>query len=181
MASLTLGTWVWVNLEILKDREAWCAAVHGDTKSRTWLSNWTTTIKNCHATYIKHTFCFKVMVLKTQCFNYTNDNPTFIFFFILLKDNRIVRNDIPWSIQFSLVAQSCPTLCDPMNCSMPVLSVHHQLPEFTQTHVHWVDDAIQPSHPLSSPSPPALNLSQSNLIILRIVLFNILKTSRHIT
>ena len=124
MASLTLGTWVWVNSEILKDRESWCAAVHGDTKSRTWLSNWTTTtIKNCHATYIKHTFCFKVMVLKTQCFNYTNDNPTFIFFFILLKDNRIVRNDIPWSIQFSLVAQSCPTLCDPMNCSMPVLSV----------------------------------------------------------
>ena len=167
--------------ELAMDREAWCAAVHGDTKSRTWLSNWTTTIKNCHATYIKHTFCFKVMVLKTQCFNYTNDNPTFIFFFILLKDNRIVRNDIPWSIQFSLVAQSCPTLCDPMNCSMPVLSVHHQLPEFTQTHVHWVDDAIQPSHPLSSPSPPALNLSQSNLIILRIVLFNILKTSRHIT
>ena len=105
MASLTLGTWVWVNSEILKDREAWCAAVHGDTKSRTWLSNWTATIKNCHATYIKHTFCFKVMVLKTQCFNYTNDNPTFIFFFILLKDNRIVRNDIPWSIQFSLVAQ----------------------------------------------------------------------------
>ena len=51
-------------------------------------------------------------------------------------------------------------LCDPMNCSMPGLPVHHQLPEFTQTHVHWVSDAIQPSHPLSSPSPPALNLSQ---------------------
>ena len=51
-------------------------------------------------------------------------------------------------------------LCNPMNHSMPGLSVHHQLPEFTQTHVHWVSDAIQPSHPLSSPSPPALNLSQ---------------------
>ena len=63
-------------------------------------------------------------------------------------------------IQFSSVAQSCLTLCDPMNCSMPGLPVHHQLPEFTQTHVHWVCDAIQPSHPLSSPSPPALNLSQ---------------------
>ena len=62
--------------------------------------------------------------------------------------------------QFSSVIQSCLTLCDPMNCSMPGLPVHHQLPEFTQTHVHWVDDAIQPSHPLSSPSPPALNLSQ---------------------
>ena len=56
--------------------------------------------------------------------------------------------------QFSSVAQSCPTLCDPMNRSMPGLPVHHQLPEFTQTHVHRVGDAIQPSHPLSSPSPP---------------------------
>ena len=64
------------------------------------------------------------------------------------------------SVQFSSVAQSCPTLCDPMNCSTPGLPVHHWLPEFTQTHVHWVGDAIQPSHPLSSPSPPALNLSQ---------------------
>ena len=64
------------------------------------------------------------------------------------------------SVQFSSVAQSCPTLCGPMNCSTPGLLVHHQLPEFTQTHVHWVSDAIQPSHPLSSPSPPALNLSQ---------------------
>ena len=60
----------------------------------------------------------------------------------------------------SLVAQSCLTLCDPMNCSMPGLPVHHQLPEFTQTHVHQVGDGIQPSHPLSSPSPPAPNPSQ---------------------
>ena len=57
---------------------------------------------------------------------------------------------------FSSVAQSCPTLCDPMDCSTPGLIVHHQLPEFTQTHVYWVGDAIQPSHPLSSPFPPAL-------------------------
>ena len=64
------------------------------------------------------------------------------------------------SVQFSSVAQSCPTLCDPMNCSTPGLPVHHQLPEFTQTHVHQVGDAIQPSHPLSSPSPPAPNPSQ---------------------
>ena len=63
-------------------------------------------------------------------------------------------------IQFSSGTQSCPTLCDPMNCSMPGLPVHHRLPEFTQTHAHWVGDAIQPSHPLSSPSPPAFNLSQ---------------------
>ena len=64
------------------------------------------------------------------------------------------------SVQFSSLDQSCPTLCDPMNCSTPGLPVHHQLLEFTQTHVHRVSDAIQPSHPLSSPSPPAPNLSQ---------------------
>ena len=64
------------------------------------------------------------------------------------------------SAQFSLVTQSCPTLCNPMNCSTSGLPVHHQLPEFTQTHVHRVGDAIQPSHPLSSPSPPAPNPSQ---------------------
>ena len=60
----------------------------------------------------------------------------------------------------SSVAQSCLTLCDPMNCSMPGLPVHHQLLESTQTHVHWVGDAIQPSHPLSSPSLPAFSPSQ---------------------
>ena len=60
-----------------------------------------------------------------------------------------------YSVQFSSVTQLCPTLCDPMNCSTPGLPVHHQLPQFTQTHVHRVGDTIQPSHPLSSPSPPA--------------------------
>ena len=63
-------------------------------------------------------------------------------------------------IQFSSVAQFCLTLCYPMNCSTPGLPVHHHLPEFTQTHIHRVRDAIQPSHPLLSPSPPAPNLSQ---------------------
>ena len=66
-------------------------------------------------------------------------------------------------VQFSSVAQSCPTLCDPMNCSTPGLPVHHQLPEFTQTHVHRISDAIQPSHPLSSllllpPIPPSIRV-----------------------
>ena len=64
------------------------------------------------------------------------------------------------SVQFNSVAQSCPTLCDPMNRSTPGLPVHHQLLEFTHTHVHQVSDAIQPSHPLSPPSTLALNLSQ---------------------
>ena len=65
-----------------------------------------------------------------------------------------------WSGSVSSVAQSCQTLCDPMDCSMPGFPIHHQLPELAQTHVHQVGDAIQPSHPLSSPSPPAFNLSQ---------------------
>ena len=64
------------------------------------------------------------------------------------------------TVQFSSVAQSCPTLCDPMNYSTPGLPVHHQLPQFNKTHVHGAGDAIQPPHPLSSPSPPAFNLSQ---------------------
>ena len=63
-------------------------------------------------------------------------------------------------VQFSSVTQSCPTLCDPKNHSTPGLPVHHQPPEFTETHVHRVSDAIQPSHPLSSPSPPAPSPSQ---------------------
>ena len=72
----------------------------------------------------------------------------------------IIKADPLTTTQFSSVAQSCPTLCDPMNRSTPGLSVHHQLPEFTETHVHRVSDAIQPSHPLSSPSLPACNPSQ---------------------
>ena len=67
----------------------------------------------------------------------------------------------PWVwAQFSSVAQLCPALCNPMDYGTPGLPVHHQLLEFTQTHVHWVGDAIQPSHPLSTPSPPAFNLDQ---------------------
>ena len=77
------------------------------------------------------------------------------------------------SVQFSSVAQSCPTLCDPMNRSMPGLPVHHQLPEFTQTHVHRVIDAIQPSHPLSSllllpPIPPSIRVfSNESTLLMR--------------
>ena len=65
-----------------------------------------------------------------------------------------------WNIQFSSVTQSCPTLCNSMNHRTPGLPVHHQYPEFTQTHVHQVGDTIQPSHSLTSPSPPAVNPSQ---------------------
>ena len=78
----------------------------------------------------------------------------------LVRKVRDTRGHSLWLCTVHLVTQSCPTLHNPMGHSTPGLSVHHQLPEFTQTHFHWVGDAIQPSHPLSSPSPPVLNLSQ---------------------
>ena len=77
-----------------------------------------------------------------------------------LETYYLLRVPLLLLVQFSSVAQSCPTLCNPMNRSTPGLPVHHQLPEYIQTHVHRVSDAIQPSHPLSSPSPPAANTSQ---------------------
>ena len=81
--------------------------------------------------------------------------------YILYWDSLLFSIDVASNLaQFSSVAQSCPSLCDPMNRSTPGLPVHHQLPEFTQTHVHRVSDDIQPSHPRSSPSPPAPNPSQ---------------------
>ena len=72
------------------------------------------------------------------------------------------------SVQFSSVAQSCPTLCDPMNRSTPGLPVHHQFLKTAQTHINQVGDAIQPSHPLSTPSPPAFNLSQHQRLFQRV-------------
>ena len=92
----------------------------------------------------------KTYQLYTRCVHLTIINYT------VIQKQKAVRT----IVQFSSVAQSCLTLCNPMNLSTPELPVCHQLPEFTQNHVHWVTDAIQPSHPLSSPSPPALNLSQ---------------------
>ena len=87
-----------------------------------------------------------------------------IFYFYYFGINRQAALDSLWSkhqsVQFNSVAQSGPTLCNPMNRRTPGLPVHHHLPEFTQTHVHQVSDAIQPSHPPSSPSPPAPNPSQ---------------------
>ena len=86
--------------------------------------------------------------LSSNCLDYWHNNKA-IFCFSL--------------IQFSSVAQLCPTLCDPMYCSTPGFPVHHQLPELAQTHVYHISNAIQPSHPLSSPSPPAFNLSQNRV------------------
>ena len=83
-----------------------------------------------------------------------------LFFLRQLQTGLFISPSDNSLVQFSSVAQSCPTLCDPVNHSTPGLPLHHQLPELAQTHVHQVSDAIQPSHPLSSPSPPAPNPSQ---------------------
>ena len=86
---------------------------------------------------------------------------TFLEFLSILRRTPVLlRGFHSYDLQFSSVAQSCLILCHPMNCSMPGLPVNHKLPEFTQSHVHRVGDAIQPSHPLSSPSPPAPNPSR---------------------
>ena len=133
--------------EIVKNREAGHAAVHGVTKHWTQLSDWTTTSSSC----IFSSAIGKMFALNTGFF---------LFFF---NWNVIALQcciNLCCSVQFSSVAQLCLTLCDPMNLSTPGLPVHHQLPEFTQTHVHRVSDAIQLFHPLSSPSPPAPNPSQ---------------------
>ena len=111
------------------------------------------------AVKVLHSICQQIW--KTQ--RWPQDRKRSVFISIPMKGNAKkcsnYRTIALISVQFSSVAQSCPTLCDPMNRSMPGLPVHHQLPEFTQTHVHRVSDTIQPSHPLSSPSPPAPNPS----------------------
>ena len=94
------------------------------------------------------------------------------FYSYSLYQKKITSPSLALVVQFSSVAQSCPTLCNPMNRSMPGLPVYHQLPEFTQTHIHQVRDAIQPSHPLSFPSPPAPNPSQHQSLFQWVVAIN---------
>ena len=113
--------------ELVMDREAWRASIHGVTKSRTQLSDWSDLIEK-----------FRLKLKK-------------------------VGKTLSHPVHVSSVAQLCLTLGSPMDCSKPGLPVHYQLPEFTQTHINWVRDAIQPSHPLSSPSP-VLNISQHQAI-----------------
>ena len=98
-----------------------------------------------------------VLTFFLTCTQISQEAGQVAWYFHLLKN---LPQFIVIHTKLSSVTQSCPTLCNPMNCSTPGLPVHHELPEFTQTHVYWVGDAIQPSLLLSSPSPPALNLSQ---------------------
>ena len=86
-------------------------------------------------------------------------------FFLICWQDHVIYSYSLWWVQFSSVARSCLTLCDPMNRNTPGLPVHHQLLEFTQTHVHWVGDAIQPTHHLLSPPPPAPNPSQHQALL----------------
>ena len=105
--------------------------------------------------YILHTIQKKIQQKCDKAMSYMQNHAQKLIFQLRTYYNQILELH-----QFSSVTQSCPTLCNPMDCSTPGLPVHHQLLEFTQTHVYHVGDAIQPSHPLSSPSPPAFNLSQ---------------------
>ena len=146
--------------ELVMDREAWHGAIHGVAKSRTRLSNWTELKNGCIVIYEFFNQVFKSFMFWTS---FPKSNSEFYFPYAVSSWATAELYEAINSVCMpgdGLVAQSCLTLCDPMNCSTPGLPVHHQLPEFTQTHVHWIGDAIQPSHPLSSPSPPAPNPSQ---------------------
>ena len=142
-------------LENPRDGGAWWADVYGITQSwtrlkrlssssssRTRYSSWTLAVNET---------CLSSWSLQSHEFEKTENKQGKLIF---------IGRYMTISIFSSVQLLSHVRLCDPMNCSTPGLPVHHQLPEFTQTHAHWVGDAIQPSHPLSSPSPPAPNPSQ---------------------
>ena len=146
-------------LENSMDRGAWQAVVLGSRKEldmTEWLILSLSFLINIISIYIFLVFIY----LAALDLGDGTQNVRSLLWYVDLKLRHVRSSSLFSSVQFSPVTQSCLTLCDPMNCSTPGLPVHHQLPEFTQTHVHRVGDAIQPSHPLSSPSPPAPNLSQ---------------------
>ena len=116
------------------------------------------TLFSCSSTNCIGTLVENQQILNVMLYFWTLNSVSLICIIFMLFPHCLDYSG--FEVQFSSVAQSCPTLCDPMNCSTPGLPIHHQLSEYTQTPVHWVGDAIQPSHPLLSPSLPALNLSQ---------------------
>ena len=160
---------------IIPGTGAWWAAVYGVTQSRTQLT-WLSSSSNINqrleisreATTIRSPFIAMKNLLTTNSESLysttkTPNNQKLKKNFFFNAGNVLsigITLKFCHSVQFSSVTQSCPTLCDPMNRSTPGLPVHHQLPEFTLTYVHRVGDAIQPSHPLLSPFPPAPNPSQ---------------------
>ena len=139
--------------ELMMDRESWCPTVQGVAKSRIRLSDWSElNWKTCSTSFPKGQSASFSAAAASQA-----DGKCWCC--------SSVTGKCSWQVpicsrHFSSVTQSCLTLCDPMDCSMPDFPVHHQLPKLAQTHVHWVSDAVQQSRPVSSPSPPALNLSQ---------------------
>ena len=155
-------------LENPRDGGAWWAAVYGVAQSRTrlkWLSSsniprglcgspWTNQLQIPTHLLFRATLGSRLQFCMYQSTQLVSNTPGTLRLLCVLCVNLCT------ALQFSSVAQSCPTLCDPMNCSTPGLPVHHQHPELTKTHVHQVSDAIQPSLLLSSPSPPAPNPSQ---------------------
>ena len=147
--------------ELVMDKGPWPVAVHGVTKSHTTEQlNWTE-LRGDEFPFKMVRGEFSTIIIKRIIWVwlvYYGVLLKYILSFCIYCHN--LPSQISLSVQFSSVAQSCPILCDSMNCSTPGLSVHHQLPEFIQTHSHRVRDAIQLSHSLSSPSPPAPNPSQ---------------------
>ena len=137
-------------LENPRDGGAWWAAVYGVTQSRTWLKQLSSSSMVSKGGKESFTSASQA---KWVSVDVDSTSP---------PHHQKEITCVPLYAEDScyLTAQSCPTLCDTVDCSTPGFPVHHQLPESAQTHVHWVGDAIQPSHLLSSPSPPAFNLSQ---------------------
>ena len=145
--------------KIVRDREAGRAAVHGIAKSRTWLKDGTTTACGIDVNSSLSIWCNSPVKLFGPGNLFCGCSLNYKFNFLTWRCSNHLFHIERVVVQFSSVAQSCPNLCDPRDCSIPGLPVHHLLLEFTQTHDHWVSDAIQPSHPLSSPFPPAFNQS----------------------